>query len=1191
MTADEAFAALDDEDAPPHQGVERFDDDIFSGAADINDDNGIHYGNPNDPVDNDKYVPMYDRNLSATEQQAWDALVKSEMEAMELEYKEEAEEQMKPLERKDGKYGNYKQTGQVNLDIQQVSNAGVKSGGFGARKREDDSVSQQSSLDQCAYDRAHPVTIAATHGGGAAHNVNANLRRVTTPQNPLAGTILSGIGSSQLSSAQKKQKQLQLYAQVERDRHEREMRIQQSPVPADGRQVAVDRSYRAMPQAPGDDFSSSMDRLVASSVSRDDVDVKRRKQAEYHEQLRLDKENQQAITQRTAREQDQRILQAHPPADMKPSYAGRTDFPASPDDKRAAQAKYREQLKQQTSANEREKAVKQTEIQERRMQQQRDRDLETMRSEEDADIAERQQIELTRRQSEKERIFAVREAAEKLSRDEDAANARRKLETARQAAREKAESGGVLPGGTFQVSLPMAERAEHDKKLQLLGKNQKKDEEVIRALQNVSPYDSNNAYRQADGDRARVRANEQDSFSSNSKDVFHGMGDYQKDKANKGLRKNAQEAYVRALKTDSQQEQIKNARVGLRQAREEPDYYVRDNVMDAVSSSLPRSGKASSMAEPNLKQSEVGWGPTGTLDAHQQEKRRQQALYAKQLQDDKQQQTIFSPRKTFVRHVEEEDRSFSSRSSNTSLRSARQDRNDVGYWPESQSGAGGFFANGLQSMGPSTKQSMKKSSQIEFQDQLARDADVRGKAKEDEAQRQQIENHRSSRNIGRPNSDVGGRNGGFIGAERTEVANQPARGSLRQVSLSQPERTGFPFESQQISTAARAEENQSKRQDYLAKLQSDEIERSSPRAEQSRMPLNELKKREMLVGGYPDVRATGGLVGKHPEETGMRIGLSTADRQQSERRKLDAYNEARKSDENTKAIEQTRRVSPRRPEPAVKRAQQQAEQLRQLESTGARLTETERELLGMYNMSLQLESMSSETNSEYASYNRSRSEMNSNFDAAHMGSSRMANTRDARGNDAADAHARKRQQQRDYVDSVEQARNQPAITQTRVPLLQIRRDEEENHRASLPGASSILVRAGSAGAEESQAQLSARQYQIQRSNDQAAFNVQQQAHLNGSVADVMAQGLHKNLPNWGRSVGGGVSSFSINGAAPNSAYGSGAPATGFNKDGDNWGYLQQQQEQQLLSPRSQRIARRGDPAALKDTLFNNPLGY
>jgi hypothetical protein len=197
----------------------------------------------------------------------------------------------------------------------------------------------------------------------------------------------------------------------------------------------------------------------------------------------------------------------------------------------------------------------------------------------------------------------------------------------------------------------------------------------------------------------------------------------------------------------------------------------------------------------------------------------------------------------------------------------------------------------------------------------------------------------------------------------------------------------------------------------------------------------------------------------------------------------------------------------------------------------------------------------------------------------------------------------------------------PAIDNGRVPLLQIKKDQQfAGVAGALPlKAGSILARAGSAGTEGignnsgvrdsganiDVAPLSARAYQIQRANEAASMNslINRRGYAgtgtdySGAITDIMASGQHANLPNWGRSVGGGVSSFSISGASsdPN-PYMRGVPANNFELN------QSQQQPQQpnggpsggpggQLSPRSSRIARKGNQDHLRDRLYNNPLGY
>jgi len=1182
MTSAQAFAMMDDEG------------DVFAGAADVNEHHGIHYGNPNDPVDNEPgdYVPMYDRKLVGEEKDAWDAMVAEEMAKMELEFKQQVDDDMTPqVHKKDGKYGIYQQTGEQRMNIPAASNS--DSGHFGARGVQPPNNSD--ILKQMEYDRAHPVTIAA---GGPAPG--APFRRVRTPQEGPA-TVLSAIGSTQLSTEQKKAKQRMLYEQAEIDRRQKEAYSQQASVgdndynplgggkfavgPSPKKEVLVDRSYRGRPEPQGDNYSGSMDRLAAAAASRNAPDLKRMKQEEYQAQLRKDRE-QQAVVK--GQQEQGRTLQPNPPPSPAPSARGHGGEGDTMDEKRLQQQRYREQLQGQTSANAREKAAKSAEVQERRLQQQRDRDIQLMEAEETAERESYESEVAERRHKEELRMRALRAAAEEQEREEEEAMKKLHRRAQQQAARE-AVANGRVPHGSASVHLPIAETSENFRKRQQQEKYRELMERDMQNARSLEPregqgpvYDPNNAYKQPDGDREKVREMQQERMVQSSTDVFNGMGSYQSGKEDKDGRKRAQEAYVRALETDRNTSMPVLERVGLRQARAEPDIHVNLNIMGQNSAALPRSGKGASIAEPGGQSMQaIFTAGQEQVDEKTLEKRYKQAMYVQQLQDDALQQTIFSPRKTFIRKVEPEEDRFGNRGNNSGRRSGRGGEGD-GYWPENQAGAGGLFANGLQNTGPSTRQTLKKASQAEHQELLARDAEERQRAKAADAQRQQIENHRSARNIGRPSSEVGGRNGGFIGVDR--AAEPPAsqtRVPIRQYSPSHPERTGYPVESQHITTAARADESSRKRNEYVQQLQAD---KESPRIAESHFPLHEIKKRDNYVGGYSGQRVAeleGHDSGRHG--TSMRIGVATPELARREKAKLDAYNEARQRDTDAKPILMQRRVSPRRPDPAVQRAQQQAEQLRKLEATGASLTGSERELLDMYNMSLQLESMESERHQEYSQYNRQNSELNAGFDASAYGSERLTKTQLLGREEATDARALKRQQQQMYAESVEQARNLPGIEQSRVPLLQLQREQQENHRASLPGASSVLGRAGSAGAEGGKPQLSAREYQIQRANEHSKTLAHEHAgrSLNDSGKSTSQQ-FQQSRPNWGRSVGGGVTSFSISGAPPSYEP---AAATGFGQED------RQAKQYSQLSPRSQGIARRGNPAALKERLYNNPLGY
>ena len=1191
MTSAEAFAMMQDDD--DREG------DVFAGAADVNENHGIHYGNPNDPVDDEgpeEYVPMYDRQLNGVEKEAWDIMVAEEMAKMELEFKGQVDEDMQQQEihKKDGRYGIYQQTGEQRLDIPPPASSNANLPKFGARgvPQQDN----QSILEQMEYERAHPTIIAATR---PPPKVSAPIGRVRTPQEQPA-TVLSGIGSTQLSAEQRKTKQRMLYEQAEVDRRQKEAYERQAAVgdedydplgggavavgPSPQKQVSVDRSYRVQPEQAGDNYSGSMDRLAATAASRGAPDLKRLKQEEYQAQLRKDHEQQQALKQADTG----RTLQAHPPASPAPSARGHASSEAETmDQKRMQQQRYREQLQGQSSANAREKAAKAAEVQERRLQQARERDLQMLQAEENAERAALEAQHAERRRQEGERMHAVRMAAEEQQREDDEAMKKLQRQRQQQEAREAAEMGRVAPG-TSALRLPMAETSELLRKRQQQEKYRElmeRDMETARSLgSRAGPqYDPNNAYKQPGGDREKVREMQQDTAAKSSTDVFNGMGSYQSGKEDKDGRKRAQEAYVRALETDRQQTMPVLERVGLRHARDEPDIHVNLNIMSQNSAPIPRSGKAASIAEPGGGAAQAVFiGGQEQADEKALERKYKQTLYAQQLQDDALQKTIFSPRKAYVRNVEPEEDRFGNRGNNSGRSIGRRDNEADGYWPENQAGAGGLFANGLQSTGPKTRQTMKKASQSDHQEQLARDAEDRQRAKAMEAQRTQIENHRSARNIGRPSSEVGGRNGGVIGVDRAAPSPSPqTRVPMHQYSPSQPERTGFPVESQNITTAARHEESSRRRNDYVQQLQAD---KESPRIEESRFPLHEIKKREHFVGGYSGHRVAEMEGQEHGRnETSMRIGVATPELMQREKAKLDAYNEARLRDAEAKPIIAQRRVSPRRPDPAVQRAAEQAEQLRKLEATGASLTAPERELLDMYNMSLQLESMETERYHEYSQYNRQNSELNSGFDASAYGSERLTNAQQLGREEASDARAVKREQQQRYAESVEQARNLPAIEQSRVPLLQLRQEQEENHRASLPGASSILGRAGSAGAEGGKPQLSAREYQIQRANEHAKSLALEHAgrgnsHDNGKST---SQQFQQSRPNWGRSVGGGVTSFSISGAPPSYAP---AAAMGFSQD-------ERKKEYSELSPRSQGIARKGNTAAMKERLYNNPLGY
>ena len=1172
MSSSQAFAMLDNEGDPY-------------------DSQDMRYGDADYP--DNEYIPMYDRNLQGEEKAAWDAIVAEEMAKMELEFTKQLNDDSNvtpQLEKKDGKYGIYQQPEQHILDIESVSDNGK---GFGSRSNRNHDNS--ATLEQLAYDRAHPIVIAIDKGSKANAN---NHRRVRTVQEDANATILSGIGSSALTAEQKKLKQQALAAQAEQDRYEREIYNQQAAIGDEkhassgdlsgahsyqSKKPNIDRSYRAQPEQVGDNFSGGLDRLAASEHNRSAAELKQRRQEEYQAQLRSDEEMQRAFKHQQESRESQTV--------EKSSLSARgnaVDLNAI-EQKRLQQQQYREQLQAQTSANAREKASKLAEVHERRMQQQRERDLEILKAEEEAEMESARRELLERQHQNLERQLAMREAAEKQAREENEALAKLERSARQQAAREAHEQGRSLTGQNY-ISLPMAETSENFQKRvrqQKYREAMERDMAVARSLQGRGepPIDTNyNRMGLPDeiNKESIVLKAPQETAQRRDADVFNGIGAYQSNKEDKDRRRDAQQAYVRALESDRQSKMPVSQRVGLRHLKDEPDHFVQENVLSKPSAPLPRSGLATSIAEPGNRSLESGRSADPQENA-MTEKRRQQAEYVKQLQADAQKPTIFSPRKPFVRAADvEEERLEAQRSDRSGRRSTRL-REPDGYWPDVQSGAGGLLANGLQSSGPITRQTIKKAAQNELQDQLARDAEQRAQAKALEQQRQQIENHRSARNIGRPNSEVGGPNGGFIGVERTSAA--PARVPIRQYSPSQPERTGYPVESLDISTAFREAENTRKRNEYLAQLQADS---ATPRIAETHFPLHELRKRENLVGG-----ASGALVAElqgssESQGTGIRIGLATPELKRREKDKLDAYNEARRRDADAKPVLAQRRVSPRRPDPAVQRAQQQAEQLRKLEATGAQLTNSERELLDMYNMSLELESMETERMREYSTYNRQREEYNAGFDASRMGSERLSNAQILGRDDGSEALTRKRQQQQEYVASVEAARNLPPIEQTRVPLLQLQKEQQEQHRASLPGASSVLGRAGSAGAEGSKAPLSARDYQIQRSNHHASTLAHEHAGYapaaHGTVSDVMAQGYQKNLPNWGRSVGGGPSSFSISGAPPPNINGRGVPATGFTGNDI-------MQPEPPLSPRSTQIARKGNQAAMRERLYNNPLGY
>jgi hypothetical protein len=604
-------------------------DDIFSGSADVNDNHGIHYGNPNDPIDDDDsyvpasviasggadgggddgsqpYVPMYDRNLQGEEKDAWDQLVKEEMKAMELQFSDQASKQTEEaalrrqyeieqsyasgsnnpagldeygghyggpteIHEKQGKYGIYQQTDEVKLNLPNGTKAAtnVTDQGFGQRGngggggRDGPSIDRLERLQTMEYNKAHPTTIEVAK---RAPPRMASIGRARTPVTE-DDTVFNGIGKGEMSSNQKKLKQHEYMKQMNSDRIRRELYINQAAI-GDGhgngngngndnddmsmsmntieyntgspkRQIKIDRSYRTIPEAPGDNYTSTIDKLATnggsgstSNSNSNSNSNKRAKQLEYQESLKQD------AIMRDKLKGDNTIISS---PSLSSSRGGQNlnsnssrSVPYSPDrgvtpsleqqveQKRIKQQQYRLQLQQQSSVNEREKQVRLDEIRDRRLQQQRDADIEMIKQQEYDDkneILKRNDI-AKREQYEKEEYYKQIEKQKQY--DEEEQLKKQKILYQQKLARDHLENG--VSGTTYKASgnptLPLHEKAE------LLVKKERQEKYKQEMDRDAALYGNKNM--DIDIKDTISRKEKMDAYvqsaSTSTTDIFNGLG-------------------------------------------------------------------------------------------------------------------------------------------------------------------------------------------------------------------------------------------------------------------------------------------------------------------------------------------------------------------------------------------------------------------------------------------------------------------------------------------------------------------------------------------------------------------------------------------------------------------------------------------------------------------------------------------
>ena len=521
----------------------------------------------------------------------------------------------------------------------------------------------------------HPITIAMpTHSG-----INAQRRKVHTPQNTYQGTVLDGIGASVLSRDERLSKQEQFKAMAKKDQEIRDARRQQLiQENADGhytkeKLVQINRKYREDAEEPGDSYDSYVDTMGgdaydSTTLTEARLKAKRDRQEEYKLMLREQQELKKLHD----------LQKAQPPSSPGRSSRG------SPVRGALATIGMSGPTVTDKAGGMTEEQRSRYRHQQRQYREQLDNQIENRKND------QKQQGQPRRRLSKDIDVQQMRE--------QDATQARL----------------------VALKEIPKAEISEYERK------RLQQQKLLVKSLESTS---NNLDYALAgNGSSTQIKPEGTTKTEEDEGDYFSGVGQYQADLQSKDRKKASAEAYQKQLSSDKSKDAIHLPRRSLRDMKRDPlalneqeEARIRAGYQNGgvgvftspnkhPSANLPQvaRGKFGSVANGSINMA------PGDMDIIHQNKQAAQAKYAAQLTEDSKTQQRTSPRRSIA----------------AEQRARRMEENAVPYWPENLTGPGASLSNGT--LSGSMDQDDKRKRQETLRQELMRDEQQRAAAKEAE---------------------------------------------------------------------------------------------------------------------------------------------------------------------------------------------------------------------------------------------------------------------------------------------------------------------------------------------------------------------------------------------------------------------------------------------------------------------------